>query len=68
MLPVFVEGTSKTEYPAHGSKRIIAKQVHFVEIKVDGTAVNASYAPYLDYRAATSDELSRKSCAAAAVA
>lgn len=40
-----------------GSKRIIAKQVHFVEIKADGTAVNAGYAPYLDYRAATSDEL-----------
>ncbi len=40
-----------------GSKRIISKQVHFIELKEDGTAVNAGYAPYLDYRAASEDEL-----------
>ena len=39
-----------------GSKRIISKHIHFVELKEDGTAVNAGYAPYLDYRAADSDE------------
>lgn len=39
-----------------GSKRVISKHIHFVEIKEDGTAVNAGYAPYLDYRAAKDDE------------
>ncbi|KLU38980.1 MAG: RNA helicase [Peptococcaceae bacterium 1109] len=40
-----------------GSKRIVSKQVHFVELKEDGTAINAGYAPYLDYRAANAAEL-----------
>lgn len=35
----------------NGSKRIISKHIHFVEIKEDGSALNAGYAPYLDYRA-----------------
>ena len=39
-----------------GSKRIISKHIHFVEIKEDGSALNAGYAPYLDYRAASDDE------------
>lgn len=39
-----------------GSKRVISKNIHFVEIKEDGTAVNAGYAPYLDYRAVKSEE------------
>jgi superfamily II DNA or RNA helicase len=41
----------------NGNKRIISKHVHFVELKEDGTAMNAGYAPYLDYRAASRDEL-----------
>lgn len=40
----------------NGNKRIISKNVHFVELKEDGTAKNAGYAPYLDYRAATEEE------------
>ena len=40
-----------------GGKRIISKQVHFVEMKEDGSAMNAGYAPYLDYRAPEPDEL-----------
>ena len=40
----------------NGSKRIISKNVHFVELKEDGTAMNAGYAPYLDYRALTEEE------------
>src|SRR5690554_2304580 len=40
----------------NGSKRVISKHIHFVEIKEDGTAVNAGYAPYLDYRAAKDEE------------
>ena len=40
----------------NGSKRVISKNVHFVELKEDGTAINAGYAPYLDYRSANEDE------------
>jgi hypothetical protein len=39
-----------------GSKRIISKHIHFVELKEDGTTANAGYAPYLDYRAADAEE------------
>ena len=39
-----------------GSKRVISKHIHFVEIKEDGTTANAGYAPYLDYRAADAEE------------
>ena len=41
---------------SNGNKRIISKNVHFVELKEDGTAMNAGYAPYLDYRALTEEE------------
>jgi len=40
----------------NGSKRVISKNVHFVEIIEDGTASSAGYAPYLDYRAASIEE------------
>ena len=40
----------------NGNKRIISKNEHFVELKEDGTAKNAGYAPYLDYRAASQEE------------
>ena len=43
----------------NGGKRIISKLVHFVELKEDGTTVNAGYAPYLDYRAPNEEELTR---------
>ncbi|MCC8029492.1 MAG: DUF3883 domain-containing protein [Lachnospiraceae bacterium] len=39
-----------------GTRRTISKHVHFVEIKKDGSASGAGYAPYLDYRAATDEE------------
>lgn len=41
----------------NGSKRVISKHVHFVEIKDDHSAANAGYAPYLDYRAPKTEEL-----------
>lgn len=41
-----------------GNRRIISKHIHFVEIKEDGSASSAGYAPYLDYRAATDAESS----------
>lgn len=40
----------------NGNRRTISKHIHFVEIKEDGTASNAGYAPYLDYRAAEESE------------
>ena len=39
-----------------GNRRTISKHIHFVELKEDGTASNAGYAPYLDYRVANSEE------------
>lgn len=36
--------------------RIISKHMHFVELQEDGTAKNAGYAPYLDYREASEEE------------
>lgn len=40
----------------NGIHRTISKHIHFVEMSPDGTAKNAGYAPYLDYRATTPDE------------
>ena len=40
----------------NGSKRVISKNLHFVELKENGSAANADYAPYLDYRAETKEE------------
>jgi len=39
-----------------GSNRTISRHMHFVEIKENGIAENAGYAPYLDYRAAKGEE------------
>jgi len=39
-----------------GNRRVISKHLHFVELKEDGSAINAGYAPYLDYRAASEEE------------
>lgn len=39
-----------------GQRRVISKRVHFVEIKKNGDAVSAGFAPYLDYRAPTEEE------------
>jgi len=39
-----------------GNKRVISKNLHFIELKKDNTTMNAGYAPYLDYRAAKPDE------------
>lgn len=40
-----------------GNRRTISKHIHFVEIKENGFASSAGYAPYLDYREATDEEL-----------
>lgn len=44
---------------ADGTKRVVSRAVHFVEIDYDGNASDAGYAPYLDYRAPTKAELAR---------
>lgn len=40
----------------NGIHRTVSKHIHFVEMQPDGTARNAGYAPYLDYRATTPEE------------
>ena len=39
-----------------GAKRVISKHMHFVELREDGSAKSAGYAPYLDYRAPSEEE------------
>ena len=39
-----------------GARRVISKRLQFVELCEDGTARNAGYAPYLDYRPANDAE------------
>lgn len=41
----------------NGGKRVISKNIHFVEINEEGSASNAGYAPYLDYRIPTQEEM-----------
>jgi SNF2 family DNA or RNA helicase len=40
-----------------GSKRVVSKKLHFVEIKENGDRVDAGYAPYLDYRPMNENEV-----------
>ena len=40
----------------NGNRRIVSKQLQFVELDESGQARNAGYAPYLDYRPASEDE------------
>ncbi|HBG3383149.1 TPA: hypothetical protein KQB18_004397, partial [Clostridioides difficile] len=47
------DGTTTSE----DTRRTVSRAVHFVELDYDGNATDAGYAPYLDYRAPTADEL-----------
>lgn len=47
------DGTTTSD----GTKRVVSREVRFVEIDYDGNASDAGYAPYLDYRAPTPSEL-----------
>ncbi len=40
-----------------GGRRIVSREVHFVEVNENGEARNAGYAPYLDYRPISEDEV-----------
>jgi SNF2 family DNA or RNA helicase len=42
---------------ASGSRRVISRQLQFVSIDRDAKVRSAGYAPYLDYRAATEEEI-----------
>jgi superfamily II DNA or RNA helicase len=42
---------------AAGNRRVVSKQFDFVGVDPDGSAHHAGWAPYLDYRPATPDEL-----------
>ncbi|WP_279002417.1 helicase-related protein [Acidaminococcus fermentans] len=56
-LLVYIEDAIQDGIILHGQKnRIISKHMHFVELQEDGTAKNAGYAPYLDYREASEAE------------
>lgn len=39
-----------------GARRVVSKQLQFVELDETGNARNAGYAPYLDYRPSTEEE------------
>jgi len=41
----------------HGEHQVISTRMQFVDVRSDGTFGDAGYAPYLDCRAATADEL-----------
>jgi hypothetical protein len=56
ILPSGSTGVPAKSQTSWGGSRVISKHIHFVEIKENGTAANAGYAPYLDYRAAKDDE------------
>ena len=42
-----------------GQRRVVSKNIHFIELRKNGEAVSAGYAPYLDYRAPQEDEYQR---------
>lgn len=47
------DGTAQPD----GSRRVISRNIHFVEMDEHGTATSAGYAPYLDYRPAALEEV-----------
>ena len=40
----------------NGQQRIVSRNVHFVEMREDGSAADAGFAPYLDYRTPSEEE------------
>jgi len=42
-----------------GERRVISREVHFVEIDGSGNVRQAGGAPYLDYRPASQDEIAQ---------
>ncbi|MBQ7502586.1 DUF3883 domain-containing protein [bacterium] len=53
----YIEESLKDGVPlADGRINIISRRLRFAELKEDGTAVNAGYAPYLDYKPLNSSD------------
>lgn len=46
----------------HGNRRVVSRQMQFVEIDEKGNVINAGYAPYLDYRPLTEEERKLATC------
>ncbi|MFN6070316.1 MAG: DUF3883 domain-containing protein, partial [Pseudanabaena sp.] len=44
---------------ADGSRRVVSRRMHYVEIDAEGHTQDAGYAPYLDYRPLREDEQSQ---------
>ncbi len=42
---------------SNGAKRVVSKEMRFIELKENGAAASAGYAPYLDYRSPKPEEL-----------
>ncbi|WP_434480126.1 helicase-related protein [Gemmatimonas sp.] len=53
----FLEHSIRDGKPdAHGERRVISRRFQFVELNESGVAVDAGYAPYLDYRPVSAEE------------
>jgi hypothetical protein len=59
MLFCLAQNIQDARPAANGDKRTISREVHFVEINQAGQTRAGGYAPYLDYRPATTDELAQ---------
>ena len=56
---VYLEHTITDQRLVHGSPQVVSRRLEFVELSADGSARAAGAAPYLDYRAATGEEIDR---------
>jgi hypothetical protein len=55
---VYLEhAVSDARTDSHGNQRVVSRRFEFVELHADGTTATVGQAPYLDYRAASDDEL-----------
>ncbi len=56
-LLLFLESSiTDARLTAAGTPRLVSRRLQFVELSPDGSAVDAGFAPYLDYRPATPQE------------
>ena len=56
-LLFYIESAVQDGVPLRdGGRRTVSKTVRFMELREDGTASDAGYAPYLDYRETTEEE------------
>ncbi|HUP68922.1 MAG TPA: helicase-related protein [Acidimicrobiales bacterium] len=53
---VFFEHAVTDGHETPGGRRVVSRRFEFVELRPDGTASSAGYAPYLDHRPATAEE------------